>query len=321
MTINFFMIGGVIRGGNYRADRRASQAARKTFRWLWTIGFAALAANVRAQEWVEPEMIAIPAGEFLFGSSKEERSAFLAPPDEPEQQKAALPGYFIGKYEITNEEFACFINAGGYEKPEYWPEEGWNFRRQMNWTQPRSWTDRDYNGQHQERYPVCSISWFEAQAYCRWLSIKTGKPYRLPTGQEWEKAARGSDGRIFPWGNEWKEKACNWLGDFNKDYQPHSESDGFARTSPVGYYEEGVSPYGAYDMAGNVMEWCADALEQKAYDGSIYRMFRGGSFLSGNPRLLRCAWRGGTQPQIGYVYWGIMGFRAAMDAPKVQSSE
>jgi len=317
----FFTIGGVMIRENYPAERRASQAERIAVFFLWTAWFAALGANLWAEDWIEPEMIPIPAGEFLFGSSDEERAAYLVPPDEPKRQKAELPDYFIGKYEITNEEYACFINSGGYKNPEYWTEEGWNFRRQLKWTQPRTWTDRNYNGLHYERHPVCSISWFEAQAYCHWLSAKTGKPYRLPTRLEWEKAARGTDGRIFPWGNEWKEKACNWLGDFNGDYQPHSESDGFARTSPVGYYEEGVSPYGCYDMAGNVMEWCADALEPKARDGSIYRMFRGGSFLSGKPRLLRCAWRGGTQPQIGYVYWGTMGFRVAMDAPKVQSSE
>ena len=91
---------------------------------------------------------------------------------------------------------------------------------------------------------VC-VSWFEAVAYCRWLSKQTGIAFRLPSEAEWEKAARGADGKIYPWGNTWETGRCN------------SEEASIKCTTPVGQYPSGASPYGALDMAGNVREWCA----------------------------------------------------------------
>ena len=89
---------------------------------------------------------------------------------------------------------------------------------------------------------------------------------------------------------------------------PDEKLDAFIRVSPAGYFENGKSAYGCYDMAGNVLEWCADSIDKK------YKAYRGGCFLSGEARLLRCAWRGGNYPETGHVYWGIIGFRVAMDA-------
>jgi len=266
---------------------------------------------------LEPELVEAPAGAFLYGSSASEREEYLSPPGEPRQREVTLNAFWIGKYEVTNREYAAFIRDGGYTTSAYWLPEGWSFLQRFGWKEPRRWRDKDYNGPDKSTYPVCGVSWFEAQAYCRWLAEKTGKPYRLPRETEWEKAARGTDGRVFPWGMFWNPYLCNWLGDTKGDRQPHPDLDPYIYTAPVGFYPGGKSPYGCYDMAGNVLEWCADLFfeeDNPQRAASDYRVLRGGCFLSGYPRLLRCAWRGGTSPEIGHVYWGIIGFRVAMDA-------
>ncbi len=272
-----------------------------------------------AKEPFEPELIEIPAGPFLFGSSPKERSEFLTPSHEPHQSKVFLNTYYIGKFEVTNEEYAFFIDEGGYENKTYWSEDGWRFRNRFSWKEPRCWRDKDYHLLWKEGRPVCAVSWFEAQAYCRWLSLKTNKPYRLPTEQEWEKAARGPNGSIFPWGDEWDQTACNWLGDPLGYRDPNLEIDRNIRTGRVDFYPSGVSFYGCHNMAGNVLEWVDGPFYKNDVSNTTIRIFRGGSFLSGYPRFLRCAWRGGTRPEIGYVYWGIIGFRVAMDAGEEES--
>lgn len=275
---------------------------------------------------IEPEMVEIPAGPFVFGSSGDERAAYFVPPGEYAAETIALATFAIGKYEATNEEFACFIRGGGYEKREWWSEEGWRARERYPWTAPRRWNDRDYQGPGKEHYPVAAVSWYEAEAYCVWLSAMTGKPYRLPTEREWEKAARGVDGRVFPWGNAWDPDACNWFGYTGFDAPAGYAPDPYVRVSPVGAFPKGESPWGCQDMAGNVLEWCQDAWTAgpaPAFQGP-YRVFRGGSFLNNQPRHLRCAWRGGTYPGLGHVYWGDTGFRVALSVqgrmPKLSSS-
>jgi formylglycine-generating enzyme required for sulfatase activity len=274
-------------------------------------GFVFGSMDVRGAEFREPEMIRIPAGSFISGSPDLERSQYRVPHHEPAAHTVDLATFWIGKFETTNDQFAGFIEEGGYSDSSYWSEEGWKARTQYNWKEPRRWRDKDYRGREGQIMPVSAVSWYEAQAYCRWLSLKTGKPYRLPTELEWEKAARGVDGRIFPWGNEWNTNYCNWygyLGEVGKDLK---DTDDYLWVSPVGSFEAGKSPYGCYDMAGNVLEWCSDPWSP---DDLQYRVYRGGSFFSNNPRLLRCAWRGGTYPDIGHVYWGKIGFRVARDA-------
>ncbi len=276
--------------------------------------FSLLYLPSHAAVYLEPEMVRIPAGSFTYGSDQTEREAYLSPPHEPSRQTATLKTYYIGRYEITNEEFDCFIYDDGYHRREFWTPEGWRFRQRSDWHVPRLWSDTDYNGWYKERHPVCAISWYEAVAFCRWLSAKTGKPYRLPTALEWEKAARGTDGRTFPWGEQWNPKNCNWLADVNGDFIADLRGDGYVCTGKVGDFPAGQSPYGCYDMAGNVLEWVADKLDIKSPYKRAYRIYRGGSFLSGYPRMLRCAWQGGTLPEVGHVYWGTIGFRVAMDA-------
>jgi len=165
-------------------------------------------------------------------------------------------GYSIAKYPVTNAQFAEFIKAGGYEIEKWWTEEGWQKRLEgwhyqdktwqasgTSWTQPRYWDDKKLNGAMQ---PVVGVSWFEAVAFCLWLSDATGENIMLPTEDQWQYAAQGDDGRTYPWGNEWNRDLCN----------NNVDKKGIGKTTPVTQYEgKGDSPFGVVDMSGNVWEW------------------------------------------------------------------
>ena len=172
----------------------------------------------------EPELILIPAGEFLMGSDpqKDERASKYEQP----QHRLSLPDYYIAKTPVTNTQYAAFVQASGHLPPKHW---------KGSTKPPKSIED----------HPVVNVSWEDGVAYCRWLVQVTGKPYRLPTEAEWEKAARGLDGRIYPWGNKWDAARCN------------TSEGGEGGTTPVGAYPAGASPYRVLDMAGNVWERCA----------------------------------------------------------------
>ncbi len=190
-------------------------------------------------------MIRIPAGEFIMGS--DERFS-----DEGPQHVVRLGDYEIDQYEVTNLQYLAFIEDSGRRAPQHFTG------RRI----PPGKAD----------HPVTFVSWFDARDYCDWA----GK--RLPTEQEWEKAARGEDGRVFPWGNEFRLHKANtpvrWA-------RIGIEGD----TTPVGAFAEGVSPYGLHDMSGNVWEW-TDAwyLPHPGNDnrsenfGQIYRVLKGGSW-------------------------------------------
>ena len=175
-------------------------------------------------------MVAVPVGPFLMGSSSADRQAAY---NEKPQHTLTLPDYWIGKTEVTNAQFRPFVEGDGYTNRDYWTAAGWAWRQAENITQPAYWNDAKWNGPD---YPVVGMSWFEAVAYCRWLSKQTGIAFRLPSEAEWEKAARGSDGLIYPWGNTWDVKRTS-----NAGFTPVA----------VGTYPTGASPYGALDMAGN----------------------------------------------------------------------
>ena len=197
----------------------------------------------------EPQMVRIPAGTFLMGSTKEQAAQAIKDgldkqyvEWEQPQHTVELSEYSIGKYPVTNREYQAFLRDIKDQPP------------------PRGW-DGDQFPTEKGGHPVVNVSWDDATAYCRWLSEKTKKNYRLPTEAEWEKAARGKDGRVYPWGNDFDPKKANT-----------SESN-IGDTTDVGRFSNsdltlsGDSPYGCADMVGNVWEWCGDWFSEKEYQG------------------------------------------------------
>ena len=145
---------------------------------------------------------------------------------------------------MTNVEYRRFIDAGGYRDKRWWTEAGWLEVGQKQ-DEPRFWQDARFDKPNQ---PVIGLSWYECVAYCRWLSAETGQFSRLPTEDEWEKGARGADGRVYPWGNELDPSRLNGRGPGDRQV---------CTSTPVGLYPTGVSPFGLFDCVGNVWEWCA----------------------------------------------------------------
>jgi hypothetical protein len=222
-------------------------------------------------DWVE-----IPAGPFIYGEDKD-------------QKTLELPAYKISRYPVTNRQFQAFIDAGGYDDPQWWQD--------LQKTEPQkpSWK--------QNNRPRESLSWFEAMAFSRWLSAQLGYTVTLPTEQQWEKAARGTDGRIFPWGDEHRSGYANCYDDGSFNLQ---------QTTAVGLYPQGDSLFGVADMAGNVWEWCFDDYEVAVDSGTnTRRVLRGGSWDS-TPDYLRSATRIWSTAD-GRDY--NIGFRLAQDLP------
>jgi formylglycine-generating enzyme required for sulfatase activity len=154
---------------------------------------------------------------------------------------AARP-FHIGKYEITNAQYQAFIDATGYDgadHPSSKPTEQF-----LDY-----WVDGKHPAELRD-YPVCRLNWHHAQAFCDWLSRKSGRVVRLPTDAEWEWAARGVEGRAYPWGDRWDPQRCNW-GDGGK-------IDGYRESAPVGSFPAGATPEGVCDLAGNIWEWTAE---------------------------------------------------------------
>ncbi|MFN8457144.1 MAG: SUMF1/EgtB/PvdO family nonheme iron enzyme [Anaerolineae bacterium] len=221
-----------------------------------------------------PLLTPVLEGEFLYGEKKQRRT--VAP-------------FRAGVYLVTNAQFAHFIQAGGYGQPGWWSEEGWQWRQQEDWSQPRWWSDPELNNPNQ---PVVGVSWYEAEAFCHWLSETYGQPYHLPTEAEWERLARGQDGREYPWGDKWQEGLAN------------TNEAGIRQPSAVGLFPSGVSPAGVYDCAGNVWEWCADWYDKERTG----RVLRGGFFFS-YEEYARCAVRLGNLP---YGWGRNNGFRVVV---------
>jgi formylglycine-generating enzyme required for sulfatase activity len=190
--------------------------------------------------------------------------------------------YWIAKYPLTNAQFAKFIEAGGYKTEKWWTEAGWQQRKSKGWTEPRYWDDNKWNGSNQ---PVVGVSWYEAVAFCLWLSDTTGDKIMLPTEAQWQYAAQGTDGRDYPWGKEWDSQRCQNSGG----------------TSLVTKYEgKGDSPFGVVDMAGNVWEWCLTEYNGGNNDinGTDVRVLRGGSWDPSDTDNFRCDYRGRVDPNF-----------------------
>ncbi|MGB5061143.1 MAG: SUMF1/EgtB/PvdO family nonheme iron enzyme, partial [Candidatus Promineifilaceae bacterium] len=247
---------------------------------------------------LEPDLIPIPAGPFLMGEEKDTVTI-----QEP---------YAIGRYPVTNAQFQMFVDDGGY-MPKWqncWTAEGWQWCGENGHT--RIYELRGgFIGANQ---PVLSVSWYEAVAYSRWLAAKTGNPYRLPTEAEWERAARHTDGRTYPWGETWQDGIAN---------TKEAELGG---TTAVGVFPGDTAVCGALDMGGNVWEWCQtrrrdekgnsyplpyrhdDGREELAGGNDIWRETRGGVY-AGEKKWSRCSARFGYSPDFDLGHYG---FRLAL---------
>jgi len=225
----------------------------------------------------EPSMVLVPAGGFTMGSS-------VGDVDEQPAHQIYVDAFFIDKYEVT---------VGQYEP----------FQQAMGTNSPTDW--KTMNQRANKKLPVSNVDWADATAYCKWA----GK--RLPTEAEWEKAARGTDGRLYPWGNDPPTP-------LHANYA-RAGSNSHGTLVPVGTFEAGKSPYGIYDMAGNVWEWVSDWYDNDFYKNSPsqnpigpsrggFKVIRGGSWNS-NPRTLRSADRYWDPPSFRSLY--APGFRCA----------
>jgi formylglycine-generating enzyme required for sulfatase activity len=227
-------------------------------------------------------MVHVPAGTFLMGEGREEHEVLL-------------PDYRIGKFPVANAEYERFIAAHGYRDKRWWTEAGWLEIGEKQ-SAPRFWQDARFNKPNQ---PVMGLSWYECVAYCRWLSEETGRLWRLPTEAEWEKGARGVEGNIFPWGNEFDASRLNGRGPPDQQV---------CTSTPVGVYPTGVSRFGLFDCVGNVWEWCAtrwkksypydsgqDEWQAEYLQGQNLRVLRGGSWYD-TREATRCTHRFKFQP-------------------------
>jgi formylglycine-generating enzyme required for sulfatase activity len=241
-------------------------------------------------------LVTVPAGAFVMGNSGANNALFIelgvpafvklgiAESDAATFLQAATPqqtievaGFAISRYPITNQQYAHFVAATGHAPPEHWrgPQPPPELRN----------------------HPVVFVSWYDALVYCQWRSQVEGRLFRLPTEAEWEKAALGKTGTLFPWGNELHTSYLN-------NYQT-----GVGKTSSVGIFAAGISPYGCFDMAGNVYEWTSslwgndawhptfrypyqpgDGREELNAPATIYRVLRGGAYYL-NHVFTSCTYR------------------------------
>lgn len=283
----------VVRGGSYNHDLRQIRCAARDgmaagVRDVY-IGFrVASSTNPKTNSTLEtiPQLaldwVTIPDGEFWMGSKPTRRHAAVLPSEMPQHQ-LDLAEFLIAQTPVTNAEYAEFVQATGHPTPAHW-----------------------YDGNiplNKKLHPVTHVDWYDAQAFCTWAGV------RLPTEAEWEKAACGtptaSGTRIYPWGN--RRPSANRL----------NYSRGWAVTTPVDDHPLGASPYGVFDMAGNVWEWVSSVYAPypySAHDGredpqsSKQRVLRGGSFASPDARFVRCAMRSLSYPTRRREH---IGFRVA----------
>jgi formylglycine-generating enzyme required for sulfatase activity len=231
-------------------------------------------------DWVE-----IPAGAFVYGEKGEER-------------RLDLERFYIGRYPITNVQYQTFIEAGGYQDERWWQDLIKPKPKKPSWKQPNR--------------PRETVNWYEAVAFTRWLSAQLGYTITLPTEAQWEKAARGDNGRDYPWGNRFQS------GDANAHEVPAGKKDNLRQTTAVGMYMHRQSSYGVADMAGNVWEWCLNKYHEPAKlepdDSGDVRVLRGGSWYD-DPELARSASRSRNNPDDRYFN---IGFRVVSSSPHTE---
>jgi formylglycine-generating enzyme required for sulfatase activity len=245
-------------------------------------------------------LVLIPEGEFLAGGPDKSEGGGPFP--------VRLPAYYLALHPVTNGQYARYLSAVRPSKAdlEKWIQLNSScFIRAQGSGLAAMLLRREryesYGGK--DDHPVVQVSWYGAEAYCAWAGL------RLPSELEWEKGSRGVDGREYPWGNEWDESKCR-----------NNKNRGSERTCGVWNYAEGQSPWGLYQMSGNVWEWCADWYDKESYgrykggnltppSSGVTRVLRGGSWNYDNSDYFRSAFRfnrpGGSGAFIGF------GFRCA----------
>lgn len=234
-------------------------------------------------EFILPPVCFVPAGEFLMGMAP---TPEWTPSPELLQHRLSLPAFYIGRFPVTVAEYACCVRCG---HPE-----------------PRNWQTQLLKLDH----PVEFVPFQDAMAYAAWLAELTDQPWRLPSEAEWEKAARGTDGRTYPWGNTFARWQCNiW-------------ESGIFTTTPVGSYWDGASPYGVHDMAGNVVQWSSshfqpypytDPDEREEPEFPERRVLRGSSYENhiDSANVATRAWT--SMQRVGHLAPALAGFRLVRD--------
>ena len=262
-------------------------------------------------------MVLVPGGGFIMGDDKG-LSGELA------QTRTRVKPFYIDRHEVTNGQYGRFLEwvkknsdesirhsdqpIGKDHTPRYWKPFRPSLLKKTGMARLQHFDEKTFR---KDDHPVVGVDWFDAYAYAKWA----GK--RLPSEAEWEKAARGTDGRVWPWGNDWDFKKCNSGG-----YEWKGERDGSIYTAPVTGYPDGVSPYGCYNMAGNVWEWTNDMflaidrseqanMESAGGYAQVQRVIKGGGSNS-YPSWVRPAARKGYEPEFRYF---CLGFRCATDVP------
>ena len=230
------------------------------------------------------DWVKIPAGEFIYG-------------EDSTKKTLKLDTFFISRFTITNAQYQAFIVDGGYEDERWWQNIGKTRPEESRWP-------------HANR-PKTNVNWYEAIAFCRWLSDRLGYEITLPTEQQWEKNARGSDGWNYPWGGAYLSGYANVNERGRGDEGPwHLE-----QTTAVGVYSHGASPYGICDLAGNVWEWGLNKYERSGEIGvdssGESRVLRGGTWNE-FPVVARASFRFGNFPSVRY---GHVGFRVCCALP------
>ncbi|MBI3772426.1 MAG: SUMF1/EgtB/PvdO family nonheme iron enzyme [Gammaproteobacteria bacterium] len=287
-------------------------------------------------------MVLIPAGEFVMGSNRvdeaklTEEFGFRQPMylDEHPQHKVELKAFYIDRLEVTNADYKAFVHATGTAEPALWVQNGYNVRDDKLRSfriETLQWVAREYFHLDQDTraldkdalvaelekiqrqrdpLPVTAVNWYDAASYCRW------KKKRLPSEGEWEKAARGTDGLEYPWGQSWDSSRVN----------TGENDDSGVELRPVGSFADDRSPFSVMDMGGNVSEWVADWYEaypgatfKSEFYGGIHKVIKGGGAGVGHYAIsyfFRAARRGQADPSAVST---DVGFRCAQDAPGAAS--
>ena len=262
------------------------------------VGFR-LAAEADAELLLDVDTVDVPAGEVVLGNDPPPPGGPSAP-DEGPRHEVVVGAVSLSTTAVTNAQYGEFVRATGHPAPPHWP----------GGAVPAAL----------ERHPVTYVDWHDATAFCRWAGA------RLPTEAEWEKAARGVDGRLFPWGDDEPPPPAASTDGGATARATYGGGPKHGRTSPVGDHPSGTSPYGLHDMAGNVWEWVSSVYAPYPYDAGdgredpgspLARVLRGGSYASPTWRHLRCAARSRSAPGRRSPH---IGFRIARDGPPADAT-